>query len=172
MAIPLKKFRELVFQLMHPNDAEQLEDDEFLSLMMAELSVTKRVVLLAIERVKQIRSHSEKIDEMVSQVSESYDFSRIQRVERTILRLSVFELLYDDEIPPKVAISEALRLARKFSTPEAANFLNAILDTLYKKSLGENPDQDVLSKSIEELVRSEESAKEAAKQRLEDESKH
>lgn len=169
MALPLKKFRELVFQLMHPNDLEQLDNDEFISLMMAELSVTRRAVEQAIARVRLISSRAKEIDEMVADVSVSYDFKRIQRVELTILRLSIFEMLFDKEIPEKVAISEALRLARKFSTPEAAKFLNAIMDNLYKKSLGEKPNQDVLSESINDLMRSEEIAKEVAEQDIESE---
>jgi N utilization substance protein B len=49
------------------------------------------------------------------------------------LRLGIFEIFFDSEIPAKVAIAEAIRLCRKFGTPESSQFVNAILDGVYKK---------------------------------------
>jgi N utilization substance protein B len=54
-------------------------------------------------------------------------------VERNLLRLGAYEIYFSKSVPPKVAISEAVRLARKFASSESANFINAILDALYKK---------------------------------------
>jgi N utilization substance protein B len=71
------------------------------------------------------------IDEKITSLSPDYSFARISRVEKTILRLGVYEILFDDLIPPLVAISEAIRLTRKFGTPESARFVNAILDRVY-----------------------------------------
>ena len=78
--------------------------------------------------------------------------------------MGVYELLYDESIPPKVAISEAMRLAKKFGTPESATFVNALLDAIYKSSLGEQLDVTRLSESAKQLRKSEEIALEASLQ--------
>jgi N utilization substance protein B len=162
MAFQQQKFRELVFQLLYSFDVGHPSEEETTILLMKELLVTKKFVKNGIERVAKIREKQKKIDELISGVSVSYQFDRIQSVERNILRLGVFELLFDDEIPAKVAIAEGIRLARKFGTPESASFVNAILDALYKIDLGEAVDQKQVNTSIEALIESEEKASEAS----------
>jgi N utilization substance protein B len=76
--------------------------------------------------------------------------------------MSVFELLFDDNIPEKVAIVEAMRLARKFSTKESATFVNAILDVLYKSSKGQTVDDKQLQLSSEEMDLIEKISQEAS----------
>jgi N utilization substance protein B len=162
MAVPAQKFREIVFQMLYSYDLGQSSDESMVALLSNELAVTKKTVREAQERVHRIRSRMTEIDAMITKTSHAYDFERIQTVERNILRLGIFELFFDDKIPPKVAIAEALRLARKFSTKEAASFINAILDALYKASLGHEVDSQTLIQTSEELSLSEKIARDAA----------
>lgn len=134
MPIPKQKFREMVFQLLYSYDASQASEQDMISLIMSELSVKREAVLQAQSRMKQIAEKFTEIDAVISSHTQSYSFERIQSVERNILRLGVFELMYDKEIPAKVAISEAIRLARKFSTPESVSFVNAVLDSVHKSA--------------------------------------
>ena len=106
--------------------------------MMNELKVTRRVMLDVHNKVDLVIEKLLGIDEQISAAATEYSFERISRVERTILRLAVFELLHDSTIPPKVAIAEAVRLCRKFGTPESSQFVNAVLDTILKK-VGDEP---------------------------------
>ena len=161
MALPAQKFREAVFQLLFSSDAGHATEENMLPLLMHELSTTKKTVRTAQERVHKILEKKSEIDQMITKTSQSYEFERIQDVERNILRLGVFELFYDDNIPPKVAIAEAVRLARKFATPESAAFVNAILDALYKASLGEKMDASQINQSLKDLEKSEKLAKKA-----------
>jgi len=172
MAVPLQKFREVVFQMLYSYDISHATDENMLDLLTKELSVTRKTVRDAQERVHQIRQKLDQIDEMITKTSHAYAFERIQSVERNVLRLGIFELFFDETIPPKVAISEAMRLARKFGTKESAIFVNAILDALYKSSLGENIDEKQLKHSFEELDKSEQIAKEASQQPQEPEKNH
>jgi transcription antitermination protein NusB len=151
MALPPQKFRELVFQILYSQDIGFSEPDDMVSLMMKELSVTRKNVLLALQQVEEVQAIQEETDKMISQASFSYNFDRIQTVERNILRLGIYELLFKHDIPPKVAISEAMRLARKFGSPESAGFINAILDTLYKASKGEEVDPTAITQGIQEM---------------------
>ncbi|MDE3045219.1 MAG: transcription antitermination factor NusB [Verrucomicrobiota bacterium] len=143
MALPPQKFREIVFQLLYSHDFSPLEQDDSVPFMMQELKVTKRSMLQAHERVAQVLEKLPLIDVKIEQTSTEYSFDRISRVEKTILRLAVFELLYDPSIPPKVAIAEAIRLCRKFGTPESAHFVNAILDPIFKKDCCEHSNKSV-----------------------------
>lgn len=162
MAVPQEKQREIVFQMLYGYDIGRAGDEEMVNLLMKELAVTKKAVLDAQERVRRIAVILPELDQMIQAASQSYKFDRIQTVERNVLRLGLYEIFFDDQIPVKVAISEAIRLTRKFGTPESAGFVNAILDSLYKISQGQYVDVDHVSKSIEELNRSEQIANQAA----------
>ena len=111
--------------------------------MMQELKVTKRIMLDAHERMRQVLAMQSEIDEEIRNASTEYSFDRISRVEKTILRLGLYEMFHDPELPSKVALAEAIRLCRKFGTPESAQFINAILDAIYRKkhapSVAEQP---------------------------------
>ncbi len=133
MGIPPVKFREVVFQLLVSQDYYAFSDEEIIPFIMKEIKVSYKDVFAALQRMNQICEKNEDLDREISAVSTSYALNRIQRIERNILRLGIYELLFDSSMPDKVAISEALRLCRKFSTKEAANFVNALLDKIYKK---------------------------------------
>ena len=131
MPLSPQKFREIVFQLIYSQDFGG--DADIVEMLMGQLAVTKRVVREAIALKDKIFEKKKEIDEVVRSHSESYDFERIPRVERNVIRLGVYELLFSKDVPPKVAIAEAIRLSRKFATPEAATFVNAILDSVFKQ---------------------------------------
>lgn len=165
MSLPAQKFREIVFQMLYSYDMGKATDESMLDLLSNELAVTKKSVKQAQERVHKILANLEQIDALITKTSHSYVFERIQSVERNILRMSVFELLLDPSIPEKVAIVEAMRLARKFSTKESASFVNAILDSLYKSSQGLSIDEKQLQLSVEELDLIEKVSREASQQK-------
>lgn len=136
MPISPQKFREIVFQMLYSDDFGSSE--EVAEMLMAQLSVTKRIVREARETKDKVLEKKEKIDAVIRGSSEAYDFERIPRVERNVLRLGIYEMLFSGIIPPKVAIAEAIRLSRKFATAEAATFVNAVLDAVYKKTATAN----------------------------------
>jgi transcription antitermination protein NusB len=151
MPVPQQKFREIVFQLLYSHDIGQAEERDMLALMMAELAVSRKVVRDAQSKMNAIADHLPAIDQLIAKHSHGYAFERIQSVERNILRLGIFELLYDSTMPSKVAIAEGLRLARKFGSPEGASFVNALLDTIYKESQGLKADEGEIKKSVEAI---------------------
>lgn len=164
MALSQQKFREIVLQLLYSQDITSPNEELMVELMMAELAVSKRNVRLAQERVQKIKSLLPEIDPLIASVSTSYDFDRIQAVTKNILRIAVFELLYDDQIPHKVAIAEAIRLSRKFNTPESASFVNALLDHIYQRNHGGKADPQKLAQQSKNLFQSEQIASDAAQE--------
>lgn len=139
MSLPKQKFREIIFQILYSSDYIETEDKELISSLMRIHNVSKRWVILAFSEVKKIMEKIDEIDEKIKRVSIDYDFPRIPRIERNILRLGLFELLCDKSIPDKVAVTEAMRLSRKFSTKESAQYINAILDAILKEKSIECP---------------------------------
>ena len=82
------------------------------------------------EKVKKILEKLSEIDEKINQVAEGWKTRRMGKVELTILRLAVYEMQYDEEIPEKVAINEAVELAKKFGRDESPAFINGVLAKL------------------------------------------
>lgn len=159
MAVPPQKFRELTFQVLYSIDITDSSADQVVPLLSKELKISKQVVLEARDRANRILALCPELDADIGAASDAYEFGRIPSVERNILRLGLFELLHDDTIPPKVALTEAIRLSRKFSSAESGRFVNAILDHIYKKSLGVASDASAIASSLEELSQSVSHAK-------------
>lgn len=83
--------------------------------------------------VKGIHSHQKEIDRFIQSVSEHWRISRMALVDRNILRVAVFELLYEKNVAPAIVINEAIEIAKKYSGEEAATFVNGILDAVREK---------------------------------------
>jgi N utilization substance protein B len=129
------KMREIVFHLLYSSDFSEDAQEESFPILMQHHKITKKCMYSAQAHSKEIQEQLPKIDQMISETATEYEFNRIPRVERNLLRLGVYEICFSKTVPPKVAISEAVRLARKFSSSESGSFINAILDALYKKKV-------------------------------------
>lgn len=164
MSLSQQKFREIVFQLLFSDDVGEPDDEDMIHLIMNELAVTKKSVKQALEKVAFIKAKLTAIDQMIAKVSTSYEFHRLHVVTKNILRLGIYELFYDDSIPPRVAIAESIRLARKFGSPESSSFVNALLDNLYQSSIGGLVSQKSIQEAAIEMDLGEESAKKAAEE--------
>jgi N utilization substance protein B len=75
-----------------------------------------------------VREHQPQIDEMIKAVAENWRLDRMAAIDRNILRLGAYEVLFRPEVPAKVAINEALELAKRYSTAQSSRFVNGILD--------------------------------------------
>ncbi len=73
------------------------------------------------------------IDEKITRHLENWNFDRVARLDRLILRLAISELYFIEDVPPKVSITEAIEIARGYSTEESPGFVNGILDAVYKE---------------------------------------
>ena len=72
--------------------------------------------------------HRDALDEHIKKHAENWDLHRIAAVDRSILRLAIYEMLHREDIPPVVSINEAVDIAKKFSTNDSGKFVNGILD--------------------------------------------
>jgi transcription antitermination factor NusB len=74
--------------------------------------------------------HRDELDAQIAAVAENWDIHRMAVVDRNVLRLASYELLFLDDVPPKVSINEAIDLAKRFSTGDSGAFVNGILDRI------------------------------------------
>ncbi len=153
MTVPKQKQRESLVVLLYSLDFhDEASEEELLEVAGEQLKLPTRTLTDSLSQAKKIRAMREELDDKLASVVVSYETHRIGMMERNILRLGLYELLYDEEIPPKVAIAEALRLSKKFATPATTRFVNALLDHIYQESLGRPVSDDALKKSIDELT--------------------
>lgn len=78
-------------------------------------------------KFENIREKISEIDEILNQCSKGWKTSRMGKVDLSILRLAVYEVLFDEEVPDKVAINEAVELAKKFGGDDSPSFINGVL---------------------------------------------
>jgi N utilization substance protein B len=106
------------------------ELDEFWS----DKKENREIREFAEELVKGTLEKLEDIDALIEKLAENWILGRMAAVDRNILRLAAFEILYRKDIPSAVTINEALEIAKKYSSSESAPFLNGVLDRLAKEA--------------------------------------
>jgi N utilization substance protein B len=89
-----------------------------------------------------VKDHQAQIDAMISEVAENWRLDRMAAIDRNILRLGAYEMLFCPEVPAKVAINEALELAKRYSTAQSSRFVNGILDRMLQWQ-GQKPKLDL-----------------------------
>jgi len=83
--------------------------------------------------VRGSKQQQGKIDQLLAQYTEHWDLDRMAVVDRNILRMAVYELLWAPDVPPKAVINEAIEIAKKFGTKESSRFINGLLDRIHKE---------------------------------------
>jgi len=84
--------------------------------------------------VKLYGDHNKEIDKQIASAAPEWPFEQISLVDRNILRVAVAELLYDRDIPPKVAINEAIEMAKAYGGDTSSKFVNGVIGTIYRQS--------------------------------------
>ncbi len=148
------KGRELALQMLFsltfiPENKINIDNkfEQFLdSFFDIKDGINPKVIQFAKELVSGVIDHVQELDKIIEEHSENWKIERIGKVELSILRLSIYEMLYRDDVPYKVAINEGIELTKIFAEEKSRNFINGILDAVGKKILnkykdsGENED--------------------------------
>lgn len=96
-----------------------------------------------VERIVQgVVSNLDSINEQITKVAPEWPIDQIATIDKAVLRVAIFELLYDNDVPPKVAINEAVELGKTFGSESTSRFVNGVLGTLYRQSDRYNPADD------------------------------
>lgn len=129
-----QKSREIAMELLfgmalsknsYEETIENFVEDYEMDLTTIDLDYVK-------EAVKVVSDNLPKIDEIITAALVNWKLERISKVNLTILRLAVGEMLYVEDVPEKVAINEAIELTKKYSDEKSVSFINGVLDKAFK----------------------------------------
>ncbi len=130
-----RKSRECVLQFLFSHDFQQhpcdpKAVDEELAAFQDHFEVGRKILPYARSLLAGICARMAEIDALVAGHSHHWRIERMSVVDRNILRIGVYEMCFSNDVPPQVAINEALEIGRRFSTEESVAFLNGILDSI------------------------------------------
>lgn len=131
------KLRENIFKLLYTAEFQEKEEmPQQMSLYFTysddndedeEVTVSEKDQTYMEEKYHHVTEHIPEIDEMLNRTSEGWKTTRMGKVDLAILRLAVYEMKFDEDVPVGVAINEAVELAKKYDTEDAASFINGVL---------------------------------------------
>jgi len=125
----LHKLSEKILLIEDPSGADEFKEINHLKESYKDIQGLK---LESTSLANAVLTELVTIDERLALILDNYNLDRVSQTDLAILRLAAFEILFRDDIPPKVSINEAIELAKVFGTDESASFVNGILDQLYK----------------------------------------
>jgi N utilization substance protein B len=126
--------REAAVQFLYQFDVNRRPVDELLATFWALRSgpgkpeASAKTRTFTEEIVQGVAAHMEEIDQRIVKYAANYELHRIATVDRNVLRVGIYEMLHCADVPPVVAINEAIEIAKKFGSEESGRFINGILD--------------------------------------------
>ena len=126
------EIRDQIFQLLfrveyYPPGEYAVQEKLFIEERAERLRLTSDEAEYICGKFEKIVSHLEEIDKMINTETEGWDTGRIAKTDLAIIRLAVYEIKYDDDVPTGVAINEAVELAKKYGQDSAPSFVNGVL---------------------------------------------
>lgn len=128
-----RELREQIFKFIFRvefNDAEEMQEQEqffFDNFALEEQEIKEADAAYISEKSRKIIEKLDEIDEMINKQAKGWTTQRMGKVDLTILRLAVYEIVFDEDVPTGVAINEAVELAKKFGQEESSGFVNGVL---------------------------------------------
>ena len=129
--------REVALRALYQIDVGKMAPEEALDSSAAESHYREETLRFARELVLGCVQHRGPIDETIERHARGWTLSRMAHIDRNVLRLAVFEILYRPDVPHSVAVDEAVELAKKYSTAESGRFVNGVLGSLVRTVEGE-----------------------------------
>ena len=141
-----RKGREYALQILYDLEASLTENDQIIACISDETSEeiiekffnhfesTKKAAPYTCALVKGILKNSTKIDAIIKGNCKNWRLNRLSRVDRNVLRIAIYELLFDLELSTSIIINEAIEIARKFGAQNSAQFVNGVLDSAAKET--------------------------------------
>lgn len=129
--------RELALQLLYQLD---LRGEDVLAAaeeLLADEESDREARNFALHLMRGTHEEREAIDAIIRGVAQNWDIARMAVIDRNVLRLATYELLHSKDVPPKVAINEAIELGKRYSTQNSGAFINGILDKIKTRHVDE-----------------------------------
>ncbi len=130
MAGERRRARALILQALYEIDSSGHKAEEVLSYLLAEARLSEENANFVREVVMGVIQNKEKIDENIKNFAPAWPIAQIPVVDRNILRLAIFEILIDNKATIKIAINEAVELAKMFGSDKSSKFVNGVLGSV------------------------------------------
>ena len=125
-----RKARTIALQALFEVDSVAHDAEQALERLFAEDSLPEEGVNFARELVTGVLTNKERIDNMIQAHAPAWPVAQLAAIDRNILRLAMFEILLNNKVPVKVAINEAVELAKTFGSENSPKFINGVLGTV------------------------------------------
>jgi len=125
-----RKARELTLQALYEIDLTGHISDQVMARTIEENNLTPEGAAFARELLEGVVSNREKIDEQIRHFATAWPLDQMAIVDRNVLRLAIYELLHNNKVPVKVAINEAVELAKSFGADSSPRFINGVLSSI------------------------------------------
>lgn len=140
-----RRAREFALQVLYQIDIAGYRADKAYENCLKNLCPHEGVKGFSLELVNGVVEYKKEIDDLIKKYSEHWVLDRMAVVDKNILRVAIFELIYCDDLPYKVSIDEAIELAKRYGADDSPSFINGILDNIARKSLLEKNGEHVKS---------------------------
>jgi N utilization substance protein B len=134
-SIPRRKSREFALQVLYQLDITKQDVIKTLAQFQDHFSRNEERDDFMERLALGVLEHCQEIDRLIEKYSENWRLVRMNIVDRTILRMAIFELLYCEEIPPKVTLNEAIELGKRYGSEDSGSFINGILDRIQNEAV-------------------------------------
>ncbi len=125
-----RKARALVLQALYEIDTAKHDPEEVVDYLLDAVKLPEENASFVRELVRGVVQNREKIDENIERFAPAWPLRQMPVVDRNILRLAIFEVLLDNRVPVKVAINEAVELAKTFGSDNSSRFVNGVLGSI------------------------------------------
>ena len=128
-----RKSRELALQALYQGEQAGQNGLLVFEEFCAHFQVNKKSIPYAKKLLDGVQEKADAINQLISKYAENWRLERMSVIDRNILRLAVYEVHFQDDVPISVAINEAVEIAKHFSTDDSGPFINGILDSMAKE---------------------------------------
>lgn len=133
-----RRARECALQMLFQIDLTAARPGEVFSAFWEDQNPAPELRAFAERLVEGVRAERERLDRLIAEASEHWRLERMAVVDRNVLRIAVYELLFERDTPAAVVLDEAIEVARKYGSEESAAFVNGVLDAI-RRHLGAGP---------------------------------
>lgn len=126
------KAREIALHLLYRLELIKIDSQQAFEIYLENAPQKPEIVDFAKILIQGVLARQKDIDALIVEYVKNWEIERLAVIDRNILRIGCFELLFLEEIPPKVSINEAIELAKRYGDIDSPRFVNGVLDKIYK----------------------------------------
>lgn len=141
------KSREVALHILYQIDISSVDHQSAYQNYLTNYPQKQEVIDFTRMLIEGVKKNLQELDSLIKKYVKNWEIDRMAVIDRNILRIACFEIIFIEEIPPKVSINEAIELAKRFGDVDSPRFVNGVLDKIYKME----------SKKDEENIKKDES---------------